>query len=343
MKILLYFENEEIIKKSGIGRALAHQKKALSLNGVEFTTNPKDKYDIAHINTYYAKSLALLKSCKAKGIPVIAHGHSTKEDFRNSFRCWQILQFTVNKALKKVYSKPDLIITPTPYSKRLIENYSFVSCPVVAISNGIDIYSYNNITYTQEEIKAIRDEFELKEGQKIVIGIGWLFQRKGVQDFIEVAKRLPDLKFIWFGQNNLLINTHSINKAISEKSDNIIFPGYVPKDTIAKMLHIADCFFFPSYEETEGIVVLEALATKIPLLVRDIGVFDYCTDGVDCFKGKNNEEFIEKIKYIVSHDTTDIVENGYKLALDRDLRVIGMKLKEQYEKLLEAKKNKENN
>ena len=51
MKVLLYFENEKMIRKSGIGRALEHQKKALELNGIEYTTNPNDKYDIAHVNT----------------------------------------------------------------------------------------------------------------------------------------------------------------------------------------------------------------------------------------------------------------------------------------------------
>ena len=63
MKTLLYFENENALKKSGIGRALRHQMKALSTNDVEFTLNKKDDFDIAHINTYFLRSKKLLKKC----------------------------------------------------------------------------------------------------------------------------------------------------------------------------------------------------------------------------------------------------------------------------------------
>jgi 1,2-diacylglycerol-3-alpha-glucose alpha-1,2-glucosyltransferase len=45
MKVLLYFELAKAISKSGIGRALKHQQKALSLVGVETTTDPNDDYD----------------------------------------------------------------------------------------------------------------------------------------------------------------------------------------------------------------------------------------------------------------------------------------------------------
>ena len=101
MKVLLYFENEKAIKKSGIGRALRHQKQCCEINGFEYTTNPKDSYDIAHINTYFAKSQRLVKKLAKENKPVIVHGHSTIEDFRNSFRFWQLLQFSINNNLKK--------------------------------------------------------------------------------------------------------------------------------------------------------------------------------------------------------------------------------------------------
>ena len=87
MKVLLYFENQEKIKTSGIGRALKHQIQALTSNGVEYTLDPKDKYDIAHINTYFPKAKKLVKKLKKQHVPVIVHGHSTIEDFRNSFIC----------------------------------------------------------------------------------------------------------------------------------------------------------------------------------------------------------------------------------------------------------------
>lgn len=331
MKVLLYFENEKAIKKSGIGRALRHQKQCCEINGFEYTTNPKDSFDIAHINTYFRKSQKLIKKLKEKNIPVIVHGHSTIEDFRYSFRCWQLLQYSINRNLKKTYSKPDLIITPTPYSKRLIENYDFVSCPVTAVSNGIDMKKYQKKEYTIEEINEVKALYGIKPEEKVIIGIGWFFERKGIHDFIEVARKFPNIKFIWFGQRMRLIIPHKINKAVRKKPDNVIFPGFVDSSIISKMLHLCECFFFPSYEETEGIVLLEALASKAPVLIRDIGAFDYLTDKVDCIKAKDNNGFIEAINYIIKNDLTEIVNNGYELVKKRDINEIAKQLKEIYE------------
>lgn len=341
MKVLLYFENEGVFKKSGMGRALQHQKKALSLVGIEYTTDKNDTYDIAHVNTYNSQSIKLVNKCVKNGVPVIVHGHSTKEDFRNSFSFWKLLEGSINSAIEKTYSKPDLIITPTPYSKRLIEGYDFVSCPVVNISNGIDLDKYANAVVTQEDNKALREKFKIGLNEKIVMGIGWMFERKGFHDFISLAKEFPDIKFIWFGQKNKILNTKIINKAIDNKTPNVLLPGYVDQDTIIKMLHMADVFLFPSYEETEGIVILEALATKTPILVRDIGVFDYLTDGVDCYKAKDNDEFKSKITYILNNDCSDVLEKGFKVAEERDLQIIGTLLKEQYERVINMHKKDE--
>lgn len=334
MKVLLYFENAKAMKKSGIGRALRHQKQCGEINGIETTTNPKDSFDIAHVNTYFRKSQKLIKKCKKQNIPVIVHGHSTIEDFRHSFRFWQLLQHSINKNLKKTYSKPDLILTPTPYSKRLIENYDFVSCPVKAISNGIDMSKYQKKEYTEQEIIDVKAQFGIKPHEKVIIGIGWFFERKGVHDFIEVARSFPDVKFIWFGQRMSLLIPHKINKAVRNKPDNVLFPGFVDSSVIAKMLHLCECFFFPSYEETEGIVLLEALASKAPVLIRDIGAFDYLTDKVDCIKAKDNNGFVEAINYILQNDLSQIAENGYDLVKQRDIHIVAEQLLDAYKSVL---------
>ncbi len=325
------------MRKSGIGRAMLHQQKSLAMNGVETTLNPKDSYDIAHINTYFLKSLHVLKKCKKKGLPIIVHGHSTKEDFRNSFAFWWLAKPFFYKMMEWVYEKADLIITPTPYSKSLIENYDYIKCPVVDVSNGINVKRYSEVKLSEERKQELRARFGIEPGQKVVIGIGWTFERKGTHDFIEIAKSFKDVKFIWFGNKNKLSNTKLINEAIKNKSDNCLLPGYVEQEVIIEMLHLASCFLFPSYEETEGIVVLEALASKCPTIVRNIGALSYLENGRDAIMCNNNQEFIEAIKRVLSSDNSEMVENGFMLASERDLINVGAKLKYYYEELLNKK------
>ena len=118
MKILLYFENEDFIKISGVGRAFEHQKRALTSQGITYTTDPWDEeYDILHINTYTGSSEAIIKSAREKGKKVIYHAHSTKEDFQNSFIFSNAIAPFYNSRLVSLYAKADSIITPTPSSK----------------------------------------------------------------------------------------------------------------------------------------------------------------------------------------------------------------------------------
>ena len=335
MKVLLYFESEDKIKKSGIGRALRHQITALTSAGIEYTLDPKDTYDIVHVNTYFPKSKSLVKKAKKKGIPVIVHGHSTKEDFRDSFRLWKLMKLWFYPNLMWFYKNADLIITPTEYSKRCIDAYN-LGTEVIYVSNGISKEEYK---YDEKKIEDFKKHFNIKEGEKVVIGVGFPFNRKGIKDFFAVAEKLPEVRFIWFGALQRILTQPNVLRAIKHRPKNVEMPGYIDNSIIKGAYRYAECLFFPSYEETEGIVVLEALASSCPALVRDIGVYsDWLEDGRDCYKGKNNEEFLEKIKYISSHDNKKVIEEGMKRVEERELFIIGQELKKAYEYLLNKMK-----
>ena len=328
MKIKLYFGNEETIKKSGIGRALKHQMKALTLNNIPFTHDKNDKdYDILHINTIFPSSPFLIHEAHKLHKKIIYHAHSTKEDFKDSFVGSNAFAPFYKKWLISLYKQADVIITPTPYSKRLIESYG-LNKKVYAISNGICLEDYNP---SQEQIQTFKDYFHIND-EKVIISVGWLFERKGFDTFCEVAKALPHYKFIWFGDINLSAPTKKIRQYIKNPPDNVILPGYVTGDVIKGAYGYCDVFFFPSREETEGIVVLEALASNCPVLIRDIGVYsDWLTDGVNCYKASDNEGFISKIDKILNSDNSSITSSGYQIAKDKNLKNIGKELKQAYE------------
>ncbi len=332
MKILLYFEGEELIKKSGVGRALEHQKKALESVGIEYTTDPKsDDYDILHINTYALKSDFVVLKARSLGKPVIYHAHSTMEDFLDSFRLSNFIAPIYKQRLVHLYNSADILITPTPYSKRILEGYGLKK-PIYAVSNGIDLDTYR---ISEKNEKAFRNYFNLKEGEKAVIGVGLLFQRKGLFDFLEVASRMPDVKFIWFGDISRVLLPNAIIEAIDHCPSNVIFPGYISGDLMRGAFSGADAFFFPSYEENEGIVVLEALASRQTAVLRDIGAYDaWAKNGENCYLCNNNDQFESVLRRLLSGELPRIGEAGYKVAQDRSIDKIGAQLKEIYETLL---------
>ena len=335
MKVLLYTENEKLVRKSGLGKAIKHQMKALELMGINYTTNPKDDYDILHINTYFPYSYELALKTKKGGKKVVYHAHSTEEDFRNGFVFSKHVSPLFKKWLIKCYSLGDVIVTPTMYSKRILESYG-INKKIYAISNGIEIQKFK---HNNELAKKFRETYGYKEDDKIVLGIGLYIERKGIVDFVELAKRMPEYKFIWFGYSPLSAATKNVRDAVNTKLDNLIFAGYVESDMIVGAMSGCNVYIFPTLEETEGIPIVEACACKCKAIIRDIPVFDdWLQDGVNVYKAKDVDEFETKIKKVINNELPDLTEEAHKVAEERSLEIVGEQLKHVYEEVLNNKK-----
>ena len=333
MKVLLYTEFENQIKKSGLGKAINHQMQALDDNNIPYTRNEKDDYDIIHINFYGLKSYFMAKKAKKKNKKVIYHAHSTEEDFRNSFKFSNQLAPIFKWWICKCYKLGDHIITPTPYSKKLLEGYGLKN--ISAISNGIDTNFFKKDELLGEQF---RKKYNFKENDKVVMGIGLYLERKGILDFVELAKRLPQYKFIWFGYTDLKLVPKQIRKAVTTNLPNLIFAGYVEPEMIKGALSGADLYIFPTLEETEGIPIMEACACKQKALIRDIPVFEgWLNDSKNVYKAKDIDEFEIKIKKILNNELPDLTEEAYKVALSRDVKKVGTELIKVYEDVLKSK------
>lgn len=331
MKVLLHTGKLKEVEKSGVGRAIVHQMKALDLVHVPYTTNPRDEFDIVHINTIFPESLLLAKKCKRKGKKVVFHAHSTEEDFRNSFKLSNAVSPIFKQWLKGCYRSADILITPTEYSKKLLEKYD-LGKEIVAISNGIDLDFFDRNKCNPEEF---RKKYNFADDDKIVMAVGLYIERKGILEFLELARRMPQYKFIWFGYTNPALIPENISKAIKNKPSNVLFPGYVSSLELREAYAGCDLYIFPTKEETEGIVLLEALAMKTKTIVSDIPIYDILKDGVNVYKAKDVDEFEKKIKLVLSGKALDLTKEGYKFAKERDIKKIGFKLKEVYQRVLE--------
>ena len=321
-----------LVGKSGLGKAIKHQMKALENESIDYTLNPKDDYDILHINTYFPKSYFLAKKAKKQGKKIVYHAHSTEEDYRNGF----ILAKQTSKLIKwwliKCYSQGDVIVTPTIYSKRLLEGYKGLeNKKIYAISNGIEIEFFKKDKKLGEKF---RKDYNIKKDEKVIIGIGLYIERKGIVDFVELAKRMPEYKFIWFGYSPLAAATKPVRDAVNTKLDNLTFAGYVERDVIRGAMNGCDLYLFPTLEETEGIPIIEACACETDAIIRDIPIFEgWLEDGKNVHKAKDVDEFEKKIKDFFSGKIKSVAKHSYKLAEERDLKNVGKQLKEVYKSI----------
>ncbi|MDD2992141.1 MAG: glycosyltransferase [Pygmaiobacter sp.] len=328
MRVHLYTGSLQIVAKSGVGQAIFHQKAMLEKSGVEVTEHWRGHADAVHINTVFPDAVLAALRAKLRGEMVAYYGHSTMQDFRNSFVGSNLLAPLFKKWICFCYGLGDVIITPTPYSKRLLESYG-IEKPITALSNGIDTDFF---APSEARRKLFREKYGLTDTQKVVISVGHYMERKGILDFIALAQKMPEVRFYWFGYTAPALVPEKIKAAMAAAPENLCFAGYCNQADLRDAYCGADAFVFCSLEETEGIVVLEALASGAPMLVRDIPVYaDWLQDGKNSYKAATTEEFKEKLCGILNGTLPDCTAAGHRVAEARSVTAMGQKLCALYE------------
>ncbi|SEA07801.1 1,2-diacylglycerol-3-alpha-glucose alpha-1,2-glucosyltransferase [Oribacterium sp. KHPX15] len=332
MKTFVYMGGINLTKKSGVGKAVYHQISMLEKQGISVNKSGLKQSDIVHINTVFPDSVFMAVRAKALGKKVLYYGHSTMEDFKNSFVGSNFLAPVFKQWIVFCYGLGDAVITPTEYSKSLLEGYN-IKKPVYALSNGIDTYYWRkekelNLIQKKEFLK----KYNLPDDKKVIMSVGHYMERKGITEFIELARNNPDYSFIWFGYTPSVLVPARVRKEIRQSPENLIFAGFVDSAELKKAYNFCDLFLFMSHEETEGIVVLEAMACEIPVIVRDIPVYNgWLVNGKNVFKFKQNDELPGILKQVLNSTDKSIVKEAGKTALERDFSRTGQRLSAIYD------------
>lgn len=139
------------------------------------------------------------------------------------------------------------------------------SCKSHIIPGGVDIEKFSTPTMRKEEFD---EKYNLK-GKKIVLFVGRLVKEKGVQVLIRAAKEYLDKDIlVIISGNGSYENTL---KDLASGSENIRFLPHLGKKIIDFYIH-SDVVCVPSvWPEALGLVILEAMAAKTPVIASNIG------------------------------------------------------------------------
>lgn len=315
--VCVYTGGLHLIRKSGVGRAIEHQIAALKSQGIRVNEAPLRACFVVHINSVFPRSVITALYARRHGVKVIWYGHSTMEDFRNSFTGSNLLAPLFKKWITFCYNLADVIITPTPYSKSILDTYP-ITKPILVCSNGVDTDFWNG-------------EYRLSADRKLVMSVGHFMERKGILEFIALAKRHPEITFLWFGHTDAVLTPAKIKSAMKAAPDNLHFAGFVNSEELRRAYRNCDLFLFLTHEETEGIVVLEAMACRIPVIVRDIPVYEgWLTDQENVLKFRDESQLEGMLSTALTTDQSAMTEKARSTAEERSLAVIGKKLTEIY-------------
>lgn len=331
MRVCVYRGMSSLVRRSGVGQAMRHQEVMLDHLGAQRTSDLSEPFDVLHLNTVFPDSVAAGLVARSRGARVVYFGHSTEQDFRDSWAGANTVAPLFGAWLRLAYSVGHVVVTPTPYSRRIISRYG-TGRPVHTLSNGVDTDFFSG---GEQARTRFRRRYGIADKRHVAVSVGHLMPRKGLIDFVELARRMPEVEFYWFGSAPRVTMPRAVREAIDCAPANCHFVGYVPREQVRDAYAGADLFVFLSHEETEGIVVLEALASRVPVLLRDIPVYDdWLADGAVVYKASamvGPGGFEQRARDILSGRAPDLTEAGRLLIEGSDLRRVARDLAAVYD------------
>ncbi len=253
----------------------------------------------------------IISKFKKKPLVVTYHNDIIGTGFAN-----HIANFYNSTALKSLLNDADkIIITQPDYIKYSLYLDRFED-KIDVIPNGVDVEKFKPINVPKQKntlfFLSLLDEFHRYKGLDYLI-----------KSLIIVKRIIPDVKLIVGGKGTLL---EYYRKMVVDAglAENVEFHGFIPDEKIVEYYNGASIFILPSIsskQEGFGIVVLEAMACKTPVISTEIvGVaadVKKSNSGI-IVPPKDVDKLAEAIINILMDENSEIMGiNGRKLVKDK--------------------------
>lgn len=255
--------------------------------------------EIVHFHTINPEFFFMIPFAKRKG-KVVGYVHFLPETLEKSIHLPVILRKVFYKYVITFYKNMDYLVTVNPYFIDVLERYGVDRNKVTYIPNFVDSKRFYPLDFSKKE--ELRQRYNLDQSKFTILCVGQLQKRKGIFDFIDIAKKMPEIQFVWAGNfafGKISDGYEEIKKILHNVPENVRFLGLIDRDEMNEVYNMSDVMFLPSYEELFPMTVLESMNVGIPILLRDIDLYESIL--FDFYlKGRGNEEFIEIINKLKS-------------------------------------------
>ena len=285
----------------GVGSAYIEQvrlvKEMLS-DQFEVTINSHKKADVTHVHSINPGFYFRFR--KKKGARVM-YCHFLPETLEGSISLPRPIFYIFKKYVMSFYKKAEHLVVVNPIFIDGLVKHGVKKENITYIPNYVS--KENFYPLEADKILEIRKKYNIDPNAFVVIGCGQVQTRKGVLDFVEVAKNNPDKVFVWCGGFSFarITDGYSELKKVMDNPpcENIKFLGIIPRTEMNDMFNMADCLFMPSYNELFPMSILEAVSCSRPVVLRDLDLYENILWD-KYLKGHNNEDFSNIINRLAS-------------------------------------------
>lgn len=269
----------------------------------------KSRFDVIHIQTPFVAHYCGVKIARSLNIPCVITYHTLFEEYLYHYIPLvpkQALRFFARRFSTSQCNQAQGVVAPSSIIVKLLKNYGVVN-KINIIPTGINYSHFKN-----GNAENFKTQFNIDKNKKILLNVSRVAFEKNIGLLLEMVAKvkqlIPEVILIIAGEGPAK-NTYIEQVKKLQLDKHVIFVGYLDRTSeLIDCYHAADIFVFSSLTETQGLVLLEAMASGVPVIsVAAMGTHDILeqcegaliTDGtIDDFSNKVVSLLTDQHKYI---------------------------------------------
>ncbi|MBP3899809.1 glycosyltransferase [Candidatus Saccharibacteria bacterium] len=232
--------------------------------------------DVIHLQTAETIALAIMRYVRKNDTPLVTTGHAYPDNVTGQFKFLKPVKKPVDAAVRAYmasflkHSEYATMPTEMAIGDLIPKNRKRFKVSVEALSNGVDLSQFKPGKPSAQIVK----ELQLDLNKPRVIYVGRVDPEKSIEKVVEAfslaLKKVPDAELLIVGDG---IAKPELEKLVREKGieDKVKFPGRIMPPKLQEVYRTGTLFATASKTETQGIVLIEAAATGLPLVAVDAG------------------------------------------------------------------------
>lgn len=334
IKVLLCINGDKDANKPLLDRAGALLRYALESEGIEYTYDYKENYDLVHLlstNQFKAYKSTRINNKITKTAPVVLSLFNNCLDLRIDLdNQEEDYMDMIMKSFKPI--EADVITCPWA-SQKLILSHTDCFKTIKVINIGAKTYVKDE--YSEIELSAFRRYYKVPAESKIVVTLGEYNYSKGFAELEAIARIMPEYEFFFFGgKNGVLANSSHYGK--TNDIPNLHYEGHIPYELYHSAIFSADAAFFPYRFHVESTFVMELMKAGVPIVSNDNPFLrDLIIDHKTAIIGRSVEDFYQALKTI---DKKNYAKEAEKFVEPYTPKNSGQQLKSLYQSLLLTQK-----
>lgn len=269
-------------------------------------TIKKWNLDVIHSHTEFGIGTFARIIAKQLNIPLVHTYHTMYEDYVHYITkgYFNDTSKKIVEYLTKFYCDKTAkeLIVPTKKAYDLFKEKYKVDKNVHIIPTGIEIDRFYKENLDNKKIEKTRNDLKLKKDDIVILYVGRLAEEKNVEFLIDnqeyFVKKNKNVKLLIVGSGP---DYDKYVKRSEKLKENIIFTGKVPYENIPYYYNLGTIFVTASTTETQGLTLIEAMSTSMPVVCIDDESFkNTVIDGLNGFIFKNKKEYRKAIDDLIN-------------------------------------------